>query len=112
MISVMKAVKIMVIVSNIQGNFAYTLTSSAVRLENGSDTTVYGISIVSLKDNQHHADIEDISDDFLYVYGLFGMIVAEELYPEHLISVVEDYLSDKDSSVIPINGYLEYHFMP
>lgn len=101
----------MVVISSIRGDFAYTLTSSTVRSEKMSDTSVYGISVKSLKDNQQYAAVEDISDDFLYVYRLFGLIIAEELQPEHLVSVVEDYLSDKDSKVIPIMGYLEHHFV-
>lgn len=105
----MKAVKIVVIVNNIQGHFVYTLTSSTVNFEDMSNISVYGISVISLKDKKQKAAVEDISDDFLYVYKLFGMIVAEELHPEHLLSVVEDYLSDKDSKVIPITGYLEHH---
>lgn len=101
----------MIIVNCIQGDFAYTLTSSTVSSEDISDISVYGISIVSLKDKNYNAAIEDISDDFLYVYRLFGLIAAEELYPEHLMSVVEDYLSDTDANVIPISGYLEHHFI-
>ena len=100
----------MIVVSNIQGDFAYTLTSSTIRTEDKSNISVYGISVISLKDKQYHAAVEDISDDFMYVYKLFGLIVAEELYPEHLISVVEDALSDEDSKTIPISGYLEHHF--
>ena len=101
----------MIIVSSVQGDFAYTLTSTTVSIEDLSDVSVYGISIVSLKNKQKQAAVEDISDDFLCVYKLFSLIVAEELHPEHLLAVVEDYLSDEDSKIIPITGYLEHHSM-
>lgn len=107
----MKAVIIVVIVNSIQGDFAYALTSSIISTEDFSDVSVYGICITSLKDKKHNAAVEDISDDFLDVYRLFGVMVAEKLHPEHLMSVVEDYLSDKDSKVIPITGYLEHHII-
>lgn len=105
----MKVAMIVVIVSNIQGDFAYALTSATVSLEDLPNVSVYGISVMSLKDKQKSASVEDISDDFLYVYRLFGLIVDEELHPEHLMAVVEDYLSDKDSKIISITGYLEHH---
>ncbi len=107
----MKAVIAVVIVSSIQGDFAYTLTSVTVSVEDVPNVSVYGISVMSLKDKEKSASVEDISDDFLYVYRLFGLIVAEQLHPEHLVSVVEDCLSDQDSKVIPITGYLEHHFI-
>ena len=107
----MKAVIIVVIVSSIQGDFAYTLTSSSISTEDLSDVSVYGICVTSLKDKKQNAAVEDISNDFLDVYRLFGVIVAEKLHPEHLMSVVEDYLSDKNSTVMPITGYLEHHII-
>ena len=41
--------------------------------------------------------LENISDDFGFVKQLFDLIVEEELYPEHLNDVVEDYLLENYS---------------
>ncbi len=69
----------------------YTMLESTVISEDFDTVTVYGISIA---DESQKAEVTDISDNFNFVYGLFDLIVEEELYPEHLQNVVEDFLSD------------------
>lgn len=72
-------------------NFTYSLFTSTVEYTDHGAISVYGISI---EDDNHRSEIKDISDDFDFVCMLFDMIVEEELYPEHLMDVVEDFLSD------------------
>ena len=49
--------------------------------------------------DNHRSEVKDISDDYDFVCMLFDMIVEEELYPEHLMDVVEDYLSDNNITI-------------
>lgn len=73
------------------GEYAYILSQSTVISEDFGKVQMYGISIIG-KDSK--SAVEDISDDFNAVYGLFDLIVNGELCPEHLENVVEDFLSD------------------
>ena len=77
-------------------NFTYSLFSSTIRSTDYGAITVYGISI---EDDNHRSEVKDISDDYDFVCMLFDMIVEEELYPEHLMDVVEDYLSDNNITI-------------
>ena len=79
------------------GQFIYALTSTIIRSEDCDPTKVYGISIFG---KEEQAAIEDISSDYDSVLYLFDLIVEEELYPEHLADVAEDYLSDQLPQVL------------
>jgi len=73
-----------------KGEHIYQLLESVISSEDFGMTKVYGISIIG-KDKK--AEITDISDNFNFVNSLFELIAEEELYPEHLNDVVEDFLS-------------------
>ena len=79
----------MVIALYKKGKYTYVLSKSEILSEDFGIATVYGISILNKKEK---TAIKDISDDFGFVKQLFDLIVEEELYPEHLNDVVEDYL--------------------
>lgn len=79
------------------GEYAYILSQSTVMSEDFGKVQVYGISIIG-KDSK--SAVEDISDDFNAVYGLFDLIANGELCPEHLENVVEDFLTDS-LNIIP-----------
>lgn len=81
--------------------YTYVLSDSALRSEEFGVRTMYGISIIG---DSETVSIEDISDDFCFVSHLFDLIVEEELYPEHLHDVVEDFLSSYDPKVIPLTA--------
>ena len=83
--------------SKASGQFIYTLTSTIIKSEDFDPTIVYGISIHG---KESRAIIEDISDDYDSVLYLFDLIVEEELYPEHLTDVVEDFLSERTPQVM------------
>ena len=53
------------------------------------------------------AEVNDISADDYYVRRLFDLMVEEELYPEHLLDVVEDYLSGAFPKIIPFGLAME-----
>ena len=82
------------------GEYAYILSQSTVMLEDFGEVQVYGISIIG-KDSK--SAVEDISDDFDSVYGLFSLIVEGELCPEHLECVVEDFLSN-NLNIVPFKS--------
>lgn len=79
-------------------DYIYTLSESTIHSEDFGAVKVYGISIMG--ENQK-AEVTDISDNFRFVSNLFELIVEEELYPEHLQDVVEDFLSDCWPKIIP-----------
>ena len=79
----------MVVISCKKGKFTYVLAKNKINSEDFGTAVVYGISII---DKKKVTAVEDISDDFRFVHYLFDLIVEEELYPEHLNDVVEDYL--------------------
>ncbi len=61
---------------------------------------VYGIFI---RGQGKTASINDISSDYQSVHYLYNLVVEEELYPEHLTDVVEDFLSGAFSKGIPLD---------
>lgn len=85
------------------GGYTYVLSKSIICTEDFGTTAVYGISIFG---DEQQASVKDISDDYNYVYRLFELIIEEELYPEHLRDVVEDYLSGRLTKIIPFKATL------
>ena len=83
-----------------KGNNIYTLSVSTAVTEDFGTVEVYGIRIMG---KCQTAEIDDISEDYHYVKKLFDLMVEETLYPEHLLDVVEDYLSGT-FSIMPCRG--------
>ena len=67
-------------------------------MESSGSRTMYGISIIS---EHERASVKAISYDFCFVCELYNLIADEELYPEHLRDVVEDYLAAYNPKIIP-----------
>ena len=84
----------------IKGKNIYTLTFSTIHCQDFGLVDVYGITISR---SGKTVSIKDISSDYQSVHHLYKMIVEEELYPEHLYNVVEDFLSGAFSKVIPLD---------
>ena len=89
---------------SVKGNYIYGLSEIRVHSEEYGSTRMYGIMI---KGENRLACIKDISNSFGYVHDLFEMIVDEELCPEHLGDVVEDFLSYRCAKIIPIQKVRE-----
>ncbi len=83
-----------------KGDSIYTLSASTAIMEEAGVVEVYGIRIMG---KYRTAEVNDISADYHYVRRLFDLIVEEELYPEHLLDVVEDYLSGAFPKIIPFS---------
>ncbi len=81
-------------------NNVYTLSASTAIIEEVGAVEVYGIQI---RGEGRQAEVKDISEDYSYVKKLFDLMVEETLYPEHLLDVVEDYLSGAFSTM-PCRG--------
>ena len=88
----------------VHGNYIYGLSELIVHSEEYGYTKMYGIMI---KGENKVASVKDISYSFSFVHDLFNMIVDEELYPEHLTDVVEDFLSCMHEKIIPIEDVRE-----
>ena len=80
-----------------KGDNIYTLSVSTAIIEEVGAVEVYGIRIMG---KYRTAEVNDISADYHYVGRLFDLIVEEELYQEHLLDVVEDYLSGAFPKII------------
>ena len=80
------------IVSKTNSPFSYILTRSEISDKSiGCEYEyVYGISV---SDSENMISVEDISPDYTAVKNLFELIYEEQLYPEHLYDVIEDFLS-------------------
>ena len=87
-----------------KGDNIYTLSVSTEMMEDFGMVEVYGIRIMG---KCQTAEVDDISADYHYVGRLFDLIVEEELYPEHLLDVVEDYLSGVFPKIIPFSIEME-----
>ena len=87
-----------------KGDNIYTLSVSTAIIEETGAVEVYGIRIMG---EGRTAEVDDISVDYHYVRRLFDLIVEEELYPEHLFDVVEDYLSGAFPKIIPFSLEME-----
>lgn len=87
-----------------KGDSIYTLSASTAIMEEAGVVEVYGIRIMG---KYRTAEVNDISADYHYVRRLFDLIVEEELYPEHLLDVVEDYLSGAFPKIIPFSLEME-----
>ena len=87
-----------------KGNNIYTLSVSTAVTEDVGTVEVYGIRIMG---KYGTAEVDDISVDYHYVRRLFDLLVEEELYPEHLLDVVEDYLSGAFPKIIPFRWEIE-----
>ncbi len=87
-----------------KGDNIYTLSVSTAIIEETGAVEVYGIRIMG---EGRTAEVDDISADYHYVRRLFDLIVEEELYPEHLWDVVEDYLSGAFPKIIPFSLEME-----
>ena len=87
-----------------RGDNIYTLSVSTAVTEDFGTVEVYGIRIMG---KCQTAEVDDISADYHYVKRLFDLIVEEELYPEHLLDVVEDYLSGAFPKIIPFSMEME-----
>lgn len=81
----------------VKGKYIYGLSETKITTEEFGKVVTYGIIITG---ENNSACVKDISNSFNFVYNLFELIVEEELYPEHLQDVVEDYLSSS-SNIIP-----------
>lgn len=84
----------------VKGKNVYALTTSTIHYQDFGLIDTYGITISG---QGKTVSIKDISTDFNAVKYLYNLIVEEELYPEHLTDVVEDYLAGTFSKVIPLN---------
>ena len=84
-----------------KGDNIYTLSVSTEMIEDFGVVEVYGIRIMG---ECCKAEIKDISEDYYYVKHLFDLIVEEELYPEHLRDVAEDYLCGSFPKIIPLRA--------
>ena len=80
-----------------KGNYIYTLSSSVIRSEHFGAVMVYGISISG---EGNCTAVEHILNDFDLVCDLFNLIVDEELYPEHLMDVIEDFLYEHSPKLL------------
>ncbi len=89
------------------GQFTYYLTSSIAVSEDFGTAIVYGISI---REKNKISAVEDISDDFEFVRSLFDLIVEEKLYPEHLMDVTEDFLSENSNALSFSNSAAAVNF--
>ena len=87
-----------------KGDNIYTLSVYTAIIEETGAVEVYGIRIMG---EGRTAEVDDISVDYHYVRRLFDLIVEEELYPEHLFDVVEDYLSGAFPQIIPFGLAME-----
>ena len=87
-----------------KGDSIYTLSASTAIMEEAGVVEVYGIRIMG---KYRTAEVNDISADYHYVRRLFDLIVEEELYPKHLLDVVEDYLSGAFPKIIPFSLEME-----
>lgn len=79
-----------IIASETSSSISYNMMRSKIKDKNIDGEYVYGISI---SDSQNMITVEDISCDYIAVKELFELMVEEQLYPEHLYDVVEDFLS-------------------
>ena len=91
-----------------KGKNIYALSVSTVIIEDYGATEVYGIQIMG---EDRKSEIQDISENYDYVKSLYDLIVEEELCPEHLHDVVEDYLSGCFSKIIPLRSGCEQPYI-
>lgn len=84
----------------VKGKHIYALTVSTIHFQDFGLVDIYGISIIG---QGKTVSIKDISSDYNAIHYLYNLIVSEELYPEHLYDVVEDFLSGAFSKVIPLD---------
>ena len=89
-------------------DFGYVLAKNKINSEDFGTAVVYGISII---DKKKVTAVENISDDFCFVHYLFDLIVEEELYPEHLYDVVEDFLSEKYPLIMSFKEINEHPYI-
>lgn len=82
----------------VKGSFVYSLFASVKYYSFGAKT-VYGISIGG---EGNYAIAENISESFRAASELFELIVEEELYPEHLMDVVEDYIAEHTPHILQL----------
>lgn len=79
-----------IIASETNSSVSYNMMRSELKDKDIGEEYVYGISI---SDDQNMVAVEDISCDYIAVKKLFELMIEEQLYPEHLYDVVEDFLS-------------------
>ena len=79
------------------GEYFYVVSDTTIPMGSSGSRTMYGISIIG---EHERASVKAISDDFCFVCELYNLIADEELYPEHLRDVVEDYLDSYNSKII------------
>ncbi len=84
----------------VKGKYVYALTVSTIHFQDFGLVDIYGISIIG---QGKTVSIKDISSDYNAVHYLYNLIVEEELHPEHLCDVVEDFLAGIYSKVIPLD---------
>lgn len=80
--------------SRLNGKIKYELTMTYFLDDDNIRHKVYGISI---RDSELFEHIEDISDHLKEVEKLFDLMAEEQLYPEHLLDVAEDYVNCEKS---------------
>lgn len=88
--------------------YVYVLSENCFEHEEYGTVRGFGITIIG---KTERVTAEDISDNFQFVNDLFDVIVEEKLYPEHLLEVIEDYLSGNYSEIIPINFYSRFPYI-
>ena len=91
----------MIRIARNNNEYVYILSENTCRYAGYGFTKSYSIIIIG---ETERVIAEDISDDFRFVRDLFDVIVEEELYPQHLLEVVEDYLSGNYPKIIPIDS--------
>lgn len=96
------------IISCKKRKYTYVLLKNKKTTEDIDNVTIYGIAIIGKNRN---AVAKDISDDFCFVHYLFDLIVEEELYPDHLFDVVEDFLIEYDPKKFPISKAHKYPYI-
>ena len=71
------------------GEFTYALTTCVKSSQEHEDVAVYSFSITY---EGKTTSAEAVTNDHEAVKKLFDLIVEEQLYPEHLNDVIEDFI--------------------
>lgn len=70
----------------------YQIVRSECRTHGAEGACVYGIRIVSLKNEKDFAEFDDISPELVNVERLRSILEKESVTPDQLRYIVEDYL--------------------
>ena len=75
--------------------FRYVPVQQVIESEDLGTYTTYGISARAVEDELFL--ISDVSTDFEKVRQLADLLTEQELHPEHLGDIIEDFLTDEDA---------------